>query len=242
MCAMPRERWRLRDLLLLAAMLYPTAGAWWYFVYLGQSSWARWAYLGSKVLQALLPVVWVAAFGGGWQRLRGLRRVPRGWIAGTVSGLAVGAALVFVYLTWIEGSALAAEASRRIAAKLETFALDTRGRYVLQAAALSVGHSLYEEYYWRWFVYGRLASRMTPPRAAVVGSLAFASHHVLVVAAYLPAEAFWSLGLAAVAAVAAGGLLWCRLYERSGALLSPWLSHLLVDAALMVIGYRLIFG
>lgn len=239
---MPRDRWRLRDLLLLAAMLYPTAGAWWYFVYLGQSPWARWAYLGSKVLQALLPVVWVAAFGGGWQRLSDLKRVPRGWLAGTASGVAVGAVVVGVYLLWIEGSVVAAEAGARIVAKLETFALDTKGRYLLQAAALSVGHSLYEEYYWRWFVYGRLASRLTPPRAAVVGSLAFASHHVIVVAAYLPADAFWNLGLAAVAGVTVGGLLWCWLYERSGALLSPWLSHLLVDAALMVIGYRLIWG
>ena len=31
------------------------------------------------------------------------------------------------------------------------------------------------------------------------------------------------------------------LYRRSGSLVGPWLSHLLVDAGIMVIGYDLLF-
>jgi membrane protease YdiL (CAAX protease family) len=40
--------------------------------------------------------------------------------------------------------------------------------------------------------------------------------------------------------VAVGGAVWARLYDRSGSLLGPWLSHLLVDAAIFFVGYELL--
>ena len=40
--------------------------------------------------------------------------------------------------------------------------------------------------------------------------------------------------------VAVGGAMWAWLYERTGSLLGPWLSHLLVDAAIFAIGYDLV--
>jgi hypothetical protein len=43
-------------------------------------------------------------------------------------------------------------------------------------------------------------------------------------------------------AVAAGGAAWAWLYEKSGTLAGPWLSHALADAALMTVGYRLWTG
>ena len=42
-------------------------------------------------------------------------------------------------------------------------------------------------------------------------------------------------------AIAIGGAAWAWLYHRSGSLVGPWLSHLLVDAAIFVIGYHLVF-
>jgi membrane protease YdiL (CAAX protease family) len=46
----------------------------------------------------------------------------------------------------------------------------------------------------------------------------------------------------ATAAVALGGVIWCWHFQRSGGLLAPWISHLLVDAALMLVGYLLVWG
>ena len=40
--------------------------------------------------------------------------------------------------------------------------------------------------------------------------------------------------------VAVGGGVWCWIYQRSHSLLGPWLSHALIDAAIFVVGYRLI--
>src|SRR5690606_17666993 len=101
-------------------------------------------------------------------------------------------------------------------------------------------HSLAEEYYWRWFVFAQL--RRIIPLAPAIGlsSLAFMAHHVIVVGSYLRdnplAMIFFSLS------VAVGGAVWAGLYQRSGSLVGPWLSHLLVDAGIMIVGYDLIWG
>jgi membrane protease YdiL (CAAX protease family) len=41
--------------------------------------------------------------------------------------------------------------------------------------------------------------------------------------------------------VAFGGAAWAWIYHRSGSIYSVWLSHLLVDAAILVIGYDMVF-
>ena len=46
----------------------------------------------------------------------------------------------------------------------------------------------------------------------------------------------------ATAAVGLAGAHWCALYRRTGALLAPWLSHLLVDAAVLGLGFLLLWG
>jgi uncharacterized protein len=42
------------------------------------------------------------------------------------------------------------------------------------------------------------------------------------------------------AGVAVGGAFWAWLYERTGSIFGPWLSHLLIDAGIFWIGYDLI--
>lgn len=42
-------------------------------------------------------------------------------------------------------------------------------------------------------------------------------------------------------AVAVGGAFWAWLYHRSGSLLGPWISHMLVDAAIFGVSYQLAF-
>ena len=42
--------------------------------------------------------------------------------------------------------------------------------------------------------------------------------------------------------VGLGGLIWTLMYEWHGSVLGCWISHLVVDAFLMIVGYRLIMG
>ena len=65
-------------------------------------------------------------------------------------------------------------------------------------------------------------------------------HHILLLAAYFGwfSPATWIFS----AAVAVGGAYWAWLYQRSGSLWGPWLSHLVIDAAIFIVGYDLVFG
>ena len=42
--------------------------------------------------------------------------------------------------------------------------------------------------------------------------------------------------------VAAGGAMWAWLYQRTGTIYSSWISHLLIDAAILIVGYDMVFG
>jgi membrane protease YdiL (CAAX protease family) len=101
-----------------------------------------------------------------------------------------------------------------------------------------VFHSLFEEYYWRWFVFRQLRRLAPLWPAVVISALGFMAHHVIVLHEILKSAPWlaWLLSLA----VAAGGGFWAWLYERSGSIFGPWLSHLLIDAGIFWIGYDLI--
>jgi membrane protease YdiL (CAAX protease family) len=63
------------------------------------------------------------------------------------------------------------------------------------------------------------------------------AHHVLVIGFYFgwTAPETWLFSFA----VAIGGAVWAWLYHKSRSLVGPWLSHLLVDAAIFAVGYDL---
>jgi membrane protease YdiL (CAAX protease family) len=125
--------------------------------------------------------------------------------------------------------------------KLEQLGMDSPAGYVLLAAFLTVIHSLLEEYYWRWFVFGWLRRQVPLPTAIMVSSLGFMAHHVIILAVFLPGY-FLSAVVPFSLCVAGGGAFWAWLYDRTGSLYAPWVSHLLVDAAIMAVGYELLFG
>jgi hypothetical protein len=238
-----------RELWVLAfAMLLPTVSAAGYFVGLGSESMTepranplfQAAYGGSKVIQFLLPVVWLAATDRsalGFQRL-----TSRGVGLGAAFGLAAAALILGLYYGRFAGSPLFEGVAANVRAKVTEFGAATPGRYIALAAFIALIHSLLEEYYWRWFVYGRLRHCQVPRSAALILSgLAFMSHHVVILGVYFPGR-FWPAVMPFSLGVAVGGIVWAWLYERSGSILGPWLSHLIVDGVLMVVGYDLVFG
>lgn len=236
--AHPRSR---SDLLLLLAAVLPTAAAGVYFVGLQGSPHARTVYLAAKVVQFALPLAWLALEGAPVRSLAG-RPSRRGLLLALGLGALLVAGALAWYSGWLAHSPLRAEVASRIRVTLADFRIATPLAYLAMSAGLAVVHSLLEEYYWRGFVFQRAAAWLPLPLAVAAASAAFASHHLIVVARYVPPERFWSLAVPATAAVGVAGALWCWLFRRSGSLLAPWLSHLLVDAALMGLGALLIWG
>jgi membrane protease YdiL (CAAX protease family) len=67
------------------------------------------------------------------------------------------------------------------------------------------------------------------------------AHHVIVLSQFFPGQ-FLNAVVPFSLCIGGGGLVWSWLYHRTGSIFSPWLSHLFVDAAVMAVGYDLIFG
>jgi uncharacterized protein len=239
MTEIPRPgRWG-RDLaVVLVALALPTAITWLYFF--EAKDWPAAAQLGVfsvvKIVQFALPVVWVWAV----QKGRLTLRPPGspGVTAGLVFGAAVAGAMFALYFGALRGSALIAAAVPAIRSKIAGAGIDGMGKYAALGLFYSLFHSLLEEYYWRWFVFGQLRRWTSVGVAIGASALGFMAHHVLVLGFYFgfanPATYLFA------SCIAIGGAAWAWLYHRTGSLLGPWLSHLLVDAAIFAIGYDLV--
>ena len=138
------------------------------------------------------------------------------------------------YLTPTSAAGLA------VAEKIRGFGVKTLSGYIALAAFYSVLHSLLEEYYWRWFVFGRLRRFISLGPAIALASVAFMLHHVVVLGFYFGwlSPAAWVFSLA----VGIGGAAWAWIYHRTGTLWGVWLSHALIDAAIFAVGFDLVFA
>jgi len=156
-------------------------------------------------------------------------------VLGLGFGLLVLAAMVGLYQgVWKTGE-LFAGAGQEIRGKIVDLGIDRLWIYAAVGVFYATCHSGLEEYYWRWFVFGQLRHRLQPASAIAVSSLAFMAHHVILLATYFGWSSPWTYAFSL--AVAVGGAVWAWLYERSGSLAGPWLSHLIVDAAIFLVGY-----
>jgi uncharacterized protein len=237
----------------LFALTYPTLMTCVFFVVLAQqpATLQQTVYLCGKSLQFLFPAFWVFAV---QRRRRGLsqfsperkRDCPptaspaasrRFLLIGLLFGAVVFAGMLLAYHAWLKPAGLLAGAGESIAAKLAGFSLQGPVAYFALAAFYSLAHSFLEEYYWRWFAFGQLRPFVRPWPAIAISALGFTGHHVVVLSGYFGGFTWPTLLFSA--GVAIGGAFWAWLYQRSGSLLGPWLSHVLIDVAIFVVGWDL---
>jgi membrane protease YdiL (CAAX protease family) len=228
---------------IIFAMTFPTLAAWSYFLGLAETGGSvnirqQAAYVAGKIIQFSFPLVFVALAERRWPMLTRPRFDEL--LPGMVFSLVVASLMLGIYLGVLRGSLLLAQTPARLRLKLQEVGMATPARYFLLAVFLAAAHSLLEEYYWRWFVFGRLRQLTSRMPALALSSLAFMAHHVIVLNVYLPGK-FLTTALPCSLGVAVGGAVWAWLYERSGSLWSPWVSHLLIDAAIFVIGWDLLW-
>jgi len=234
----PSTSRRADALALVFALTLPTVLVWVYFVLLVPYPPAaqQTAYTVGKIVQFAFPLFWVLAI----QRVRLAWKKPdaKGLGEGLLFGLVIFAGMLVLYHAWLEPVGRMDVARDPVRQRLAGYGLTSLPMYVLFGLFISLAHSLLEEYYWRWFVFGGLR-RLVPVSAAIaISSLGFMSHHVVVLATYFGwgSPATWLFSLA----VALGGAVWAWIYHRSGSLYGPWLSHLFVDIAIFVVGYDLV--
>ncbi len=229
-------KWR-QWLILLPAMILPFLGAFVYFFGMSNTPWAPRIYGLVKVFTLVYPLLIVV----GLERQRPwrpkltlrehLRSVPMGLITGLAMFVLMGAA--FAFTPWGD---MFLSHTEQIRAKVA--GLGIINHFIPFSIGICVLHSLLEEYYWRWFVYGRTRKLMARSAAHVIAGLAFALHHYVILRGYIPLGYALFFGTF----VGVGGIIWSWQYERYKSLLGAWISHALVDAIIFSIGYFILFG
>jgi membrane protease YdiL (CAAX protease family) len=109
-------------------------------------------------------------------------------------------------------------------------------RYLALATYLIVINSVLEEYVYRWFIFRKWEVLVGGHAAVLLAAAVFTVHHVILMGAYFSA---WVAALAGTG-VFAGGVLWSFLYLRYRSLWPGYVSHALVDVAILTVGWALL--
>lgn len=221
---------------ILPAMVLPCIASLFYFVLFSEKLFAQLLYAGTKLFTVLWPALAVFLVLGhpfpkiniAWRKH--LKALP----LGIISGIIIVAGMFALMQTPL--GEIARASGDNIRQKLT--GLGILEHYWLFSLFLAIAHSLIEEYYWRWFLFGRLRSVIPVFWAHILAGAAFASHHVVI------ASQFFGIGWGFFvgAAVAAGGIIWSIMYNRQRTLVGSWASHMIVDLGIEVIGHSILFG
>lgn len=195
-------------------------------------------YGAAKAVQFALPLAWVYLICR--EALSWPQWDSRGVGIGLAFGAVVAAGIWLGVQIVMSGSPSFAGATEQVRDKVADVGIDQPFLYVLVGVFYTLIHSLLEEYYWRWFVFGRMRYLMPLWAAIAISSAGFMAHHVILLGIFFGIDSplTWLFSLS----IMFGGAVWAWLYQQSGSLWGPWLSHALIDAALFAVGYRLSFG
>ena len=222
----------------IPAMALPLCASLVYFVLLAGSTVAMVIYAATKVFTVVWPVF--VAFGVEGYRFTRSGVAWRKHLAalplGIMTGLLIGSVIIGSYSFEPIGDYVRGFRDE-ITAKVTEMGIFDPVRYVVFCIFLAGLHSLIEEFFWRWYVFGRLIKVVGRGTAYLAASFAFAAHHYVLLGCYFSTVGTVIFGTC----VAIGGALWCWMFRRQSTLAGSWISHALVDVAIFYVGYHLIF-
>lgn len=214
----------------LPALFFQFLGAYLYFVAFNGEDFSQIIYFATKVLLVLWPLSWLFYTRSLFLPMYG-GNLKKSALFGFSSGVLIFTLVSLFYflssdflLSFVDDIVAAAQG------------LNFLEHYIVFSVFIIVIHSFIEEYYWRWFVLNGLMMKFSKKMAVIIVSLAFASHHFIVVFQFVP----FYLALLATILIFFLGVFWSILYLRTKNLIAPWISHLFADAVIMGIGYLLI--
>jgi len=159
-------------LALFFACTYPTLLTLVYFIWLASvgSTAQQAAYSIGKIIQFGFPLAWVALVCR--QPLRWPKFSTRGLAQGIGFGLLIAAGIFALYFGYFRAAGNFAPAGRKMLTERSGIGVTGPAIYAGVTIFYSLLHSLLEEYYWRWFVFGRMRNFKTAgdcPNFAVPG-------------------------------------------------------------------------
>ncbi len=189
-------------------------------------------YFLCKIWILILPVGWLVKVEKGRPSLSPPRQGGFGF--GVGSGLIIGAGIIAAYHYLIAPNVNPGELRALAAAN----GFDRAALYLAFAAYFTIINALLEEYVWRWFVFTRCETLLPRRTAVAVAAACFALHHVIVLRSFLP----WDLAALGAGGVFVGGAVWSWCYLRYRSIWPGYVSHAIVDAAILAIGWDLLFS
>ncbi len=178
-----------------------------------------------------VPLLWHF----GVERRRVEVRQPKisGLLLGVWTGLVISGVIIVVYLLagqWLVDPEVMREAAERSG-------LADQSLYLWLAAYIIFFNSLLEEYVWRWFVYEKCCLLVGSVTAVALAAFLFTIHHTVALSCQfqLPVVIVGSVG------VFIGGLIWSWCYLKTGSIWAGYVSHILVDVAVFVVGWMILF-
>jgi membrane protease YdiL (CAAX protease family) len=226
---------------MVAALGVPLLCALAYVVWVPHGNGGRSVWFATKIWILGYPLFFFGLIGlGGLTRREDRPATWPSWKVVILTGalIGVGVALVGWLMVITPVGDIVKANSHNLVEKARGLGFATKGRFLMVAAFITLFHSAMEEYYWRWFVYGHLRQMVGHWPGHLVAALAFTGHHLVLTSVLFPLPV--ALFLSFIACL--GGLMWTLMYEWQGTVLGCWISHLVVDAFLMIVGYRLIMG
>jgi membrane protease YdiL (CAAX protease family) len=230
--ALRRRRW----LVLLPALLIPFAASIFYFVLFPGTAFGNGFYKGVKIFLLVWPIIATLVI----LRVKMIdRSCEKRHLASMPLSIGFGLLVVGLLFFLLKATPLGLildENRARIAGRIQD--LGVADHFLWFALFISFFHAALEEFYWRWFVFGQSRKLMSLPRAYLVASAGFASHHIVVLSQFFPFV--WALLLGVCVGI--GGAVWCWLTYRYNSLYGAWVSHMIIDLGLMWVGWEVLQG
>lgn len=215
----------------LSTIFVQFVGTLFYFVWLNDASIVQPVYALTKMLMLVAPLVLVLYLKLPVAPMHFRKNLGASILGGVVSGCVIAGLIFLVYFTFQETWLPFADNIRNKIADV-----GIADAYVMAAIGISLGHSLFEEYFWRWYVVRGLGVRFSEATAIILGGFLFVLHH------YILLSQFFGVGLTILFGtfVGIGGVIWSLIYRRTDSLLAPWISHAIVDGTLFYIGFLIV--
>ncbi|MDO5579591.1 MAG: CPBP family intramembrane metalloprotease [Planctomycetia bacterium] len=227
--------------IVLFALFFPLFLTWIYFVQgEGNPVFQKGAYFLGKLIQFSSPLIWtIGILKAPWI----LRRFSRkGVLSGALFGLVVGSIMIFLFHHFKDHPQFESQFSSlntSLHSRFGSLGFTSPFPFLMLGLFYSVIHSGLEEYYWRWFTFREIKKLISWIPALLIASLGFTFHHILVLGAFFGYRSFFCW--LSCFGVFCGGVFWCWLYRRSDSIWGCWIGHGLIDAAIFVIGYQILF-
>ena len=217
----------------LAAIILPVSMTWLY-LYSSDPALTGILYPISRLIEFGFPAVWV------WLILKHPFKLMKpsldGMWLGIAFGLIITLLMMILYFGFLKNAPALAETPAAVHTTLLRFNVASLPAFAAFAAFITVFNSSIEEYFWRWFVFGRLKAAKGFTFALIAATLGFGFHHVLILNTFFEPQYFWSATMVFCGLISTGGAIWCWMTHKTGSVFAGWISHMIIDAGAMLIG------